>query len=48
MSLIDALYRVIHEDKLIFGNCDKNIHMDMCIILNVYRNEPFEPPDLTP
>jgi hypothetical protein len=22
--------------------------MDMCLILNVYRNEPFEPPDLTP
>ena len=30
------------------GHCDKNVHMDMCLILNVYGNEPFEPPDLTP
>lgn len=28
-------------------HCDKNVHMDMCLILNDYRNESFELPDLT-
>jgi hypothetical protein len=30
------------------GHCEKNVHMDVCLILNVYRNKPFEPPDITP